>query len=148
MKITATQKFLDAMKYAQEQKEQHNEQLGCMVMKLYQTIPEEVRTPEIDNICDALYNEFNKYESHPYDSFRDCIFRILQWELNSQLQNEGNEYHIGSEFGQHCLSFGEHRVDGLHGLCGGIIFHGFPETGYQENGSVQIEGCYGWSTHT
>lgn len=148
MKITATQKFLNAMKLAQEQKEKHNEQMTRLVCELYQAIPEEARTEKVQNAFEALYKEFNKYEQHPYDSFRNCIFRILQWELNSKLQNDGNEYYIGSEFGEYCLSFGEHRVDGLHGLCGGIIFHGFPETGYKENGSVQLEGSYGWSTHT
>lgn len=148
MKITATQKFLNAMKLAQEQKDKHNEQMSRLLWELYQSIPKEAQIERIDEVFNALYNEFNKYEQHPYDSFQNCIFRILQWELNSQLQNEGNEYFIGSEFGEHCLSFSEHRVDGRYGLCGGIIYHGFPDTGYKENGSVQLEGSYGWSTHT
>lgn len=33
-------------------------------------------------------------------------------------------------------------------LGGHIVFHGWPETGYQENGSVQLDPRYGWSTHT
>lgn len=148
MKITATQKFLDAMKYAAEQKEQHLSIMAALVYKLYQAIPSEAQTEEIDHAFDALCNEFNRFEPHPYDSFRDCIFRILSFELNSKSQNEENYYVIGSEYGQHCLSFGEHRADGRPGLCGGIIFHGFPNIGYMENGSVQLEGFYGWSTHT
>lgn len=31
---------------------------------------------------------------------------------------------------------------------GGIIFHGTPETGYMQNGSVQLCPSYGWSSHT
>lgn len=31
---------------------------------------------------------------------------------------------------------------------GGIVFHGWPETGYKTNGSVQISPSYGWSKHT
>lgn len=33
-------------------------------------------------------------------------------------------------------------------LCGGIIFHGWAETGYQENFSVQLSPSYGWAMHT
>lgn len=28
------------------------------------------------------------------------------------------------------------------------VFHGWPETGYQQNGSVQIDPRYGWASHT
>lgn len=33
-------------------------------------------------------------------------------------------------------------------LVGGLIFHGWPETGYKENYSVQLTPSYGWSKHT
>lgn len=39
-------------------------------------------------------------------------------------------------------------TNGKQGLVGGIIFHGWPETGYMVNGSYQIEPKYGWSSHT
>lgn len=39
-------------------------------------------------------------------------------------------------------------VDGNIRLVGGIIFHGWPETGYEINGAVQIAPTYGWSSHT
>ena len=39
-------------------------------------------------------------------------------------------------------------TNGKQGLVGGIIFHGWPETGYMVNGSYQIEPTYGWSSHT
>lgn len=105
MKITATQKFLNAMKLAQEQKEKHNEQMTRLVCELYQAIPEEARTEKVQNALEALYKEFNKYEQHPYDSFRNCIFRILQWELNSKLLPRGFvcEYHDDTSFTSHPL---------------------------------------------
>lgn len=34
------------------------------------------------------------------------------------------------------------------GLAGGIIFHGWPESGYKTNGSVQLNPRYGWAMHT
>lgn len=39
-------------------------------------------------------------------------------------------------------------TNGKQGLVGGIIFHGWPETGYMVNGSYQMEPTYGWSSHT
>ena len=39
-------------------------------------------------------------------------------------------------------------VNGQRRLVGGIIFHGWPETGYQENYSVQLTPSYGWHMHT
>lgn len=38
--------------------------------------------------------------------------------------------------------------NGQEGLVGGIVFHGWPETGYQENYAVQLSPSYGWSRHT
>lgn len=33
-------------------------------------------------------------------------------------------------------------------MIGGIVFHGWPETGYMTNGSVQLTPEYGWASHT
>ena len=148
MKITATKKFQEAMNYAMEQKQNHLSQMSALVYKLCEAIPKEAMTDEVMQALDDLNKEFNQYEAHPYNSFQDCIMRILSFEINSQMQDEDNYYVIGSEYGEHCLSFGEHRADGRQGLCGGIIFHGFPDTGYMQNGSVQLTAGYGWATHT
>lgn len=48
----------------------------------------------------------------------------------------------GNEFA--CI---EH-YDGEDHMVRHIIFHGWPETGYQQNGSVQIDPRYGWASHT
>lgn len=39
-------------------------------------------------------------------------------------------------------------TNGKKGLVGGIIFHGWPETGYQQNYAMQLTPSYGWSSHT
>lgn len=39
-------------------------------------------------------------------------------------------------------------INGKSGLVGGIIFHGWEETGYQENYAVQFAPRYGWPKHT
>lgn len=39
-------------------------------------------------------------------------------------------------------------VHGEERLYGKIVFHGWPETGYMQNGSVQIDPQYGWHSHT
>lgn len=39
-------------------------------------------------------------------------------------------------------------INGKERLAGHIVFHGWPETGYQTNGAVQLDPCYGWSSHT
>lgn len=148
MKITAQKKFLETLEYAEEQKRKHIEDMGWLLGKLYMAIPPEKQTAEIDKAFDILSKEFNRFENHPYDSFQEIMVRMLRMECNSQLYNSDNEYIIGSDWDKYCLGFHENRVDGLCGLAGGIIFHGFPESGYRENGSVQIEPAYGWQTHT
>lgn len=40
------------------------------------------------------------------------------------------------------------QVNGQTRICGAIKFHGWPETGYMTNGSIQIDPHYGWSSHT
>ncbi len=46
-----------------------------------------------------------------------------------------------------CFYFTEF-INGQSSLCGAIVFHSWPESGYQENGSVMLNPSFGWSTHT
>lgn len=39
-------------------------------------------------------------------------------------------------------------INDKEGLEGHIVFHGWPETGYQTNGAIQVDPEYGWSSHT
>lgn len=43
--------------------------------------------------------------------------------------------------------FSEH-INGKVGLVGGLVFHGWPDTGYKENYAVQLTPGYGWAKHT
>lgn len=55
---------------------------------------------------------------------------------------------ISSDFCEHSFCFALYREDGSLWMNGGLIFHGFPESGYKTNGSVQLSGSYGWASHT
>lgn len=71
------------------------------------------------------------------DSLMDCFNRLSNWN---------NQVVIASDFIDNCFVFYE-NID--NGVCGGIVFHGAPESGgYKENGSVMLSPAYGWSIHT
>lgn len=80
---------------------------------------------------------------HNDDSLMNCLKRFHNYRRVASDQYIKVSYNSAwNEF-----SFSEY-INGKPGLAGGIIFHGWPETGYQSNGSVQIEPQYGWSSHT
>lgn len=68
------------------------------------------------------------------------------------------EWEFGYDYDDFCMSFAEVNttwsgdfrtiMDRKAGLVGGLIFHGAPADGYKENGSVLLNPCYGWSSHT
>ena len=39
-------------------------------------------------------------------------------------------------------------INGEERLAGHIVFHDWPETGYQTNGAIQLVPLYGWGSHT
>ena len=73
------------------------------------------------------------------DSLLDCFQSLSNWD---------NEIRVAGDFCENCFSFVERRPDGSYGINGGIIFHGSPKQGYQENGSCMMTPTYGWSIHT
>ena len=74
------------------------------------------------------------------DSLIDCFWKLSNWN---------NPVIVMSDYGKHCFTFRETRIDDpTHAIFGGIIFHGTPETGYLENGSCSLTPTYGWSIHT
>lgn len=88
-------------------------------------------------------------ENHMLDNFNEVFARLLTWEHFSDDGCEQlSEIYIGLDFDARSFTFAEHRSNGDIGICGGIIFHGTPKGGYQENGSVQLSLCYGWQIHT
>lgn len=81
--------------------------------------------------------------NHDDDSLMDCLKRFHLYTRCATDQYIEVNYNPGyNEF-----VFSEH-TNGKVGLVGGIVFHGWPEIGYSENGSVQLSPRYGWSTHT
>lgn len=40
------------------------------------------------------------------------------------------------------------HYNGEDHIIGHIVFHGWPETGYMSNGSIQLTPSYGWASHT
>ena len=75
------------------------------------------------------------------NSLRDCIFRLLTWQ-------SVNKVVISSDYEEHSFVFSTYREDGTTYICGGLIYHGNPETGYNQAGSVQLNPSYGWHIHT
>lgn len=81
--------------------------------------------------------------NHGNDSLMGCLMRFHQYARVAADQYVEVSYNNSyNEFG-FC-----HYINGRPNTAGGIIFHGWPETGYQTNGSVQLDPHYGWSTHT
>lgn len=81
--------------------------------------------------------------AHGDDSLLDCL---------KQRQNScrvAADQYVEINYFEHWKKFDFcEYVNGSPSLSGGIIFHGWPETGYETNGSVQIDPHYGWSSHT
>ena len=77
-------------------------------------------------------------------TLRDCLYRLLTfycWEGAEKVV-------LYSDFCEHSFTFRVFNEDGTTTINGGVIFHGFPNIGYRENGSVSIEPTYGWQIHT
>jgi len=73
---------------------------------------------------------------------------VLSRVMNYLMWDNVEEVRISSDFDKDCFLFGIYREDGSLSMNGGIIFHGFPNGGYVENGSVQLSPNYGWHIHT
>ena len=90
--------------------------------------------------CKALTASREHYDK----TFAECIMRLMgfySWEGVT-------EVNIYSDHAEHSFYFEVIREDGSRSMNGGMIFHGFPGEGYQQNGSVQLSRSYGWSIHT
>lgn len=82
------------------------------------------------------------------DNFNGIFAHLLTWEGYRDGEYEPAQVHIGMDWDDKCFSFSVQNPDGSCGICGGIIFHGAPDLGYLENGSVQLSPSYGWQIHT
>lgn len=81
--------------------------------------------------------------AHGDDTLMDCLKRFHQYSRIAANQYVEVIYYRGWKEFQFCEYVNRDRR-----LVGGIVFHGWPETGYQTNGSVQLTQRYGWASHT
>lgn len=87
-----------------------------------------------------LVSECHKHDD---DSLMNCLRRFHNYMRMASDQHIEVSYNSAwNEF-----AFCEY-INGKPGLVGGIVFHGWSETGYKTNNAVQLEPHFGWSTHT
>ena len=168
MKINCPEKMLAALELCHDKKLEASRQKNCALRKIIKSIK---------NVCNKLPSDSEEYkaledvmthievcreeisrevyEIPAYDTLPNILLYMIKSELNSQVQakkyedpNMEYESTISSDFCEHSFGFSDQRVNGQISLCGGIIFHGFPDEGYTENGSVMLSPSYGWSRHT
>lgn len=77
----------------------------------------------------------------------DSLLMVLKRFHNYQRVAENHRVDVYYHEGDKEFWF-VNRVNEGNCLSGAIVFHGWPETGYQTNGSIQIDPEYGWSSHT
>lgn len=81
--------------------------------------------------------------NHGNDSLMECLNRFHHYRQIAKAHKVIVMWNTSNR------QFYFHEViNGEAQLCGGIVFHGWPETGYQTNNSVQLTPQYGWAMHT
>lgn len=83
-------------------------------------------------------------QQHDDKTLQNCICRLVSYSM----WNTCDHVDLFADYGEYCFYFAVKHIDGTLSMNGGIIFHGWPEEGYRENGSVQLTPQYGWSIHT
>lgn len=108
-------------------------------------LPTKFRLPiKFSNITLAKIKELlRECEEHNDTSLIDALHRFRNYRRVATDQY----IHLSYSPRYNEFTFSEH-INGETGLVGGLVFHGWKETGYLENGSVQLTPHYGWSTHT
>lgn len=96
-------------------------------------------------MCKERFKEAMKLSREHYDkTFGNCMMRLLSyltWDNAAVVR-------LRRDWDDYCFQFVVMDENGNVLLNGGVIFHGFPESGYKQNGSVQLEPSYGWQIHT
>ena len=108
-------------------------------------LPKKTKVPvKIQNISVARLKELiDECRKHNDNSLLSCLKRFHNYIRVATDQYVTVSYNHGwNEF-----TFWE-TTNGKIGLVGGIVFHGWPESGYQSNNSVQLTPQYGWAIHT
>lgn len=109
------------------------------------TLPTDIKTPiKFSNITFGKLKELiADCRKHGDNSLADIFHRFRHYRRTAE-----NQYiHISYNSYYNEFSFCQY-TNWQQGLTGGIIFHGWPESGYRSNYAVQLVPKYGWATHT
>ena len=103
------------------------------------------RATHLEILCPEKWFKALQHANETEDeSLKNCVWNLMNW-----CQGDPNAtIHISSDFGEHCFFFQDIDGNGNVGICGGIVYHGNPKSGYKQNGSVQLTPSYGWQIHT
>lgn len=82
-------------------------------------------------------------EEHNDKSLINCLRRFRNWTY----LGDNHQIRISKDWAERSFFFSEEKGEKI-GICGGIIYHGYPEEGYKTNLSIQLTPNYGWSIHT
>lgn len=82
-------------------------------------------------------------EAHGNTSLMNILKRFHSYHQTAE--DQFIQIHYNQRYNE--FGFCEY-VNGKPRLNGGIIFHGWPETGYKTNNSFQLIPKYGWALHT
>lgn len=93
---------------------------------------------------EKLQKAMEAAQQHNDKTLSNCLVRLISYSM----WNTCDHVNLCRDWGEHCFYFEVKRPDGSLSMNGGIIFHGWPDEGYQENGSVQLTPQYGWAMHT
>lgn len=77
----------------------------------------------------------------------DSLWTILRNFHNRRIYSEDHSITVKYREWDNEFVWIEH-YNGEDKIIGHIVFHGWPETGYMTNGSIQIDPRYGWGSHT
>lgn len=87
----------------------------------------------------------NLAREHNDKTLENCVMRLVKYSIMPWCESVMLRK---DSYGENCFYFECIDKNRNCALNGGIIFHGFPESGYKQNGSVQIDPSYGWHIHT
>lgn len=108
-------------------------------------LPKATKVPvKIQNISlESLKELIDECWKHGNNSLLSCLKRFHNYRRVAADQYITVSYNPGCNEFTFCET-----INGKVGLAGGIVFHGWPESGYQSNNSVQLTPQYGWAIHT
>ena len=107
--------------------------------------PVDMKVPVNMESCSDYFKEQLDYANRIGDtSLQNCLDRFL----NRPKRDDDHTINIRRDAYSERSFFFTEFYNGKIQLAGGIIYHGSPNDGYKQNGSVQMNPSYGWQIHT